>query len=337
MGINLNDIKKTMTGAAKTASDFAKDKIPDALDTIKYRADDIIRNARDVVQCVRHGYTYTDLWNICDDIVNRYAKLLEVMGSLDYGEKNRWYNRGLRSVSETLAYYSRWEDMYDSILLNGNMPKDERRKLLDNLTKDVNDSFMLAWQWIGANVMSRSAPKPVTSDNEIACRVKAVTGKVTSPLMRALVKYDMSSVTDFQVTECRRLAEMLGTMAEKAHSYPCSYGEKPHLSECDDFASNSYWNILDEEYMKEQDDGSYRVKTNEEVGIEYAAWTNDLNTASHVLKAYADWVLDGTRSEQMFDSPIGVRIDDEAVMDGFKTSFDRVWRWLGEHINDLWD
>ena len=173
--------------------------------------------------------------------------------------------------------------------------------------EELRSGVAQAWAWVGRNVMSPDAPKPVRSKSarDLEARLTGIADSVVSggrslahAVQRAVLGYDSESMHSFAYVELKRLSEMLGRLAECSHGYPFEYAGPQLYRDYDgEFADAPYWCLLGNdkagiEVMTRTDDGlAWRQKTNAEMGVEYAAWTSDLHAASVALGLYADWVI----------------------------------------------
>ena len=295
----------------KLRLDRAKDTVVDAAETVGYGiargARRIKQSATDAYQHVTRGYSAIELWNMDDFLLDRYAEIFEKMSRLDYGRGNEWYKNGLASVAQIFVDYKTWMDLFYAVSLESTTQRRSRTPKLMVTHEELRSGVAQAWAWVGRNVMSPDAPKPVRSKSarDLEARLTGIADSVVSggrslahAVQRAVLGYDSESMHSFAYVELKRLSEMLGRLAECSHGYPFEYAGPQLYRDYDgEFADAPYWCLLGNdkagiEVMTRTDDGlAWRQKTNAEMGVEYAAWTSDLHAASVALGLYADWVI----------------------------------------------
>ena len=295
----------------KLRLDRTKDTVVDAAETVGYGivrgASRIKQSATDAYQHVTRGYSAIELWNMDDFLLDRYAEIFEKMSRLDYGRGNEWYKNGLASVAQIFVDYKTWMDLFDAVSLESTTQRRSRTPKLMVTHEELRSGVAQAWAWVGRNVMSPDAPKPVRSKSarDLEAKLTGIADSVVSggrslahAVQRAVLGYDSESMHSFAYIELKRLSKMLGRLAECSHGYPFEYAGPQLYRDYDgEFADAPYWCLLGNdkagiEVMTRTDDGlAWRQKTNAEMGVEYAAWTSDLHAASVALGLYADWVI----------------------------------------------
>ena len=142
----------------------------------------------------------------------------------------------------------------------------------------------------------------------------------------------------------RDLARALDRFARSTVSWPDDYPDSPVLSTRggDEWADCQYWDLLSfvhgdsqgaQTTVEHERDGKtqtyHTVKTNREMGLPFAAWTDDCHAAARTLDLWAD-CNDGAGNSRVLLSVMSP--DERCEMENLRK---KAWDWLGEHVLDI--
>lgn len=155
---------------------------------------------------------------------------------------------------------------------------------------------------------------------------------------RATRGYSDSDVWNLGYSEEERIGKMLSDLAYTVHGYPDGYDDPERWLEKRDpeeYAKeqNLYLGLMrGNDYCKKTEKGYLSPMTNEDIGIGYAAWVDDIVYASEVIEMHLKMQNDYNDYGKVFG-----REDYNEHMKTMDEEFKRVWKWLGDNWCSLWD
>lgn len=202
----------------------------------------------------------------------------------------------------------------------------------------VSDAFPKAWDWVGQHVMCPAGGAMVARRRGI--------GAVVASMERMSGRRGRASMASFPADALVAFSDALDRMSSSIHGY------KPDYVEAGDMLRERGDEWLDRQgsvdlmmlsvtgkghgdLMRKNGDGTVQLRTNREIGADFAAWFDDLRLASDVLGAYGRWI--GGQDLREAVETFGDDANRDSIDDGLRREFLRVWGWIGRHIDDLWD
>lgn len=202
----------------------------------------------------------------------------------------------------------------------------------------VSDAFPAAWDWVGQCVM-------YPAGGTVAPKRRGLTS-VIAGIERVSGRRGRASMSSFPSDVLIAFSDALDRMSSNIHGY------KPDYIDGSDMLRERDAEWLDQQgsvdlmmltvtgkghgdLMRRNGDGTVQLKTNREIGADFAAWFDDLRLASDVLGAYGRWV--GGQDLREAVETFGDDANRDSIDDGLRREFLRVWGWIGRHIDDLWD
>lgn len=320
---------------------FAPKAVTEGLSTASSRAIFCMSHARDHMASVREirksGYSSGDVATLGPSLVRRFAQMLQ--------EVSDTTSDGLMDdVAKVLARASSWHEhgYHDTASLLGHESAYETGVRLRR-------EFDRAWDWVREHVFDLgNLPGEPRFRREFWTPEASslATGDGIRGIVRGMgsVAHGDPTPTDLRAmpyAELARLSDMLREFAESTVSWPEVYPDHPQLCEIgDDWADRQYWDLLGgirtnnaqgsrERITEVGDDGKekvyYRAKTNRQMGLSFAAWTQDCYEAATVI---GHWGRENAHEETAEDLRDIMTPEDRQEIEGRRKA---AWQWLGRY------
>ena len=343
-------LRRSITSIARDAAWEAKDmagKVRGAVATVT-----------DAGWRVTKGYDTRDLWELGTSICDRMHELLGRLAETgDAATSKR-----MRAARETIWAWGHYDD--DMFLADAGDENAERVRRI------LQARFEEEWRWVGSTVMGAGASciGHASCDYAGDTRMSVPTGfRVAADRLCRRIPDDGTPAELLPARELRRIAAMLDDFARIEIGHPIEYASSEHvlvdrpegweerpLPIGVAISGNARVREATRESARRAAEASGHVTEVvvrcSDIGIDYAAYLDDVTTAARSLDDWANW-LDGISGVPSGDDgrvlslPTAARIVSDVeggtaaareMEQSMADRFTRAWEWLGHNFRGLW-